>query len=327
MLEIIAKLSYIRRIFSSYLFSSNSQLTFWHETPAVNDNAFTAELGQYYMTFDQKTHYPGPFDQNGIPLLNYHGKVGRQYNPIAIAQYALGNYNLAKQTGEKNYYDKFLLNADWLLSNLHTTERGTYLWPHHFDFEYFRPLIAPWFSGLAQGQGLSVLVRAFAETGDTKYKDASKEVMRSLSLPISEGGVQYKDENGYVWIEEYLVEPPTHIINGFIWALWGIYDYYLFTKSQEVGQLFDDYTATILHYLPEYDIKFWSLYELTPQRIKSIASPFYHSLHIVQLQIMYRLTGHEIFDEYSRKWTKYSKCACYRLIAFIYKSMFKLIYY
>ena len=31
--------------------------------------------------------------KNGIPLLNYHGIIGKQYNPIAIAQYGLGNLN------------------------------------------------------------------------------------------------------------------------------------------------------------------------------------------------------------------------------------------
>lgn len=323
----MGRLAYIRRILSSYLFSKNSQLTFWHEVPAVNTDAFTGELGQYYMIFKQKALYAGPFDKKGIPLLNYHGKVGLQYNPIAITQYALGNYNLAKQTGNKIYFDKFLTSADWLIDNISISGNEMYLWPHKFDFEYFRPLRSPWYSGLAQGQGLSVLLRAFAETGDNKYLEVAKEVFRTLSVPISQGGVQYKDSDGYVWIEEYLIDPPTHILNGFIWALWGIYDYHLFSGDKEVKKLFDNYIATILHYLERYDIKYWSLYELTPQRIKSIASSFYHNLHIVQLDIMYRLTGRKEFSEYSEKWKGYSGCLLCRFIAKVYKIFFKIIYY
>jgi heparosan-N-sulfate-glucuronate 5-epimerase len=323
----VDRFSYFKRILSAYVFCKNSQLTFWYEEPVVNPEAFTDRLGQYYMTFRQKALYSGPFDGKGIPLLNYHGKVGLQYNPIVVAQYALGNFNLAKQTSDENYYSKFLLGADWLLNNLFVTDFGTYLWPHNFDFEYFRPLVAPWFSGLAQGQGLSVLIRAHVETGDPKYLQAAQKVLWSLLVPVSDGGVQYKDSSNYIWIEEYLIEPPTHILNGFIWALWGIYDYYLFNKKREVKELFDAYTATILHYLEQYDLGFWSLYELTPQRIRSIASSYYHRLHIVQLDIMYRLTGHKEFAEYARRWGKYTDNVLYCFLAKSYKAVFKILYY
>lgn len=323
----MGRLSYLQRVLRAYVLGGNSQLTFWHETPAVNDQAFTGELTQYYMTFEQKAHYPGPFDAGGVPLLDYHGKVGRQYNPIAVSQYALGNYNLAQRTEERHYRDGFLTNAEWLLHNVQVTKYGTYLWPHHFDFEYFRPLVAPWYSGLAQGQGLSVLVRAYAVTGRNEYLDMAKRVFQSLTLAIHAGGVQHTDDEGHAWIEEYLVDPPTHILNGFIWALWGIHDYCLLTKEPEAKALLDRYTETILSNLPKYDIGFWSLYELTPQRIKSIASPFYHRLHLVQLEVMYRLTGREVFADYGRRWKDYAERASLRLAAKAYKAAFKLRYY
>ncbi len=40
-----------------------------------------------------------PYDASGIPQLDYHGHIGLQYNPIAIAQFGLGNYNLWKTGG------------------------------------------------------------------------------------------------------------------------------------------------------------------------------------------------------------------------------------
>lgn len=279
------------------------------------------------MTFAGKANYQGPFDEQGVPLLDYHGKVGKQYNPIAIAQYALAHYNLACSTGIKLHWDRFLGIGEWLLYNLVRTPQGTYLWPHHFDFEYFRPLKAPWFSGLAQGQGLAVLVRAAVETKDSKYQEAMEQVFQSLSLPLEKGGVLFKDSRDYVWIEEYLIEPPTHILNGFIWALWGVYDYFLFTQKAEARALFETCTATILEYLPRYDLGFWSLYELTPQPIKSIASFYYHRLHIVQLRIMHLLTGHPQFAQYAAKWEGVSKNPLFRAMALSYKICFKLAYY
>src|SRR5438270_896684 len=88
------RLQYYRRILAAYLGPGASQLTFWHETPQANPNAAAVKLGEYYMQFLQKADYAGHHDSAGIPMLDYHGQIGLQYNPIAIAQWGLGNYNL-----------------------------------------------------------------------------------------------------------------------------------------------------------------------------------------------------------------------------------------
>jgi hypothetical protein len=94
-------LSYYRRIFRAYLWPRASQLSFWHDRAELNPNAPTHALGEYHMTFGEKALYIGPHDGQGIPLLNYHGAVGLQYNPIAIAQWGLGNYNLFSRSGPR----------------------------------------------------------------------------------------------------------------------------------------------------------------------------------------------------------------------------------
>ena len=320
-------LQYLKRMFKTYFFSQNCNLTFWHENPTVNPDLSTTELSQYYMTFEDKALYPGPFDDKGVPLLDYHGQIGKQYYSIAISQYALGNYNLFKRTGNSEYFDKFLTNAQWLFDNLSVSSSGTYLWFHDFDWDYFQTLKAPWFSGLAQGQGLSVIVRAYAETGESRFEKAADQVYETLKLPIAAGGVIFRDDHGHSWIEEYIVRPPTHVLNGFIWALWGVYDYYLLTKREDARQLFASYVNTIVKNLPRYDSGFWSYYELTPQRVKCIASNFYHRLHIVQLKIMHQMTGHPDFSIYAEKWSKYRHNPVYRNLALAYKAGFKVMYY
>jgi heparosan-N-sulfate-glucuronate 5-epimerase len=323
----MSRFEYFQRVFSAYLTRKTSQLTFWHDVPEVNEFSQPGVLGEYYMPFFSKADYSGYYDDNAIPMLDYHGKLGLQYNPIAIAQYGLGNYNLYRRTGDERRKERFLKVAHWLLQHLEISSKGTRVWYHHFDFEYFRRLKAPWPSGLAQGQGLSVLVRAFAETGAQRYLEAAHQVFCSLALPVLEGGVKQTDANGYVWIEEYIVEPPTHILNGFIWALWGVYDYYLLTGEKGAKNLIDQCILTIADHLAQYDIGFWSLYELTPQFIKSIASPFYHRLHIAQLEVMYRLTEKGIFSEYAGRWRAYAQRASFRILARAGKIGFKLAYY
>jgi heparosan-N-sulfate-glucuronate 5-epimerase len=335
----VPSLHYYRRIFSAYLLGGKSHLTFWHETPAENPNATPQELGEYYMPFAEKADYQGLYDASGIPLLDYHGKIGVQYNPIAIAQYGLGNYNLFRRSGDPVRRQKFFLAADWLRSHLETNSRGLAVWNHHFDWEYRDTLKAPWYSALAQGQGISVLVRAhkearahnedraFKELEDTRYLDAAQRALASFHTPVEEGGVVFTDERGDMWFEEYIVSPPTHILNGFIWASWGVYDYFLAKRDNSAQDLFSRAVQTLLHNLNRYDLGFWSLYELAGTRLPMVASAFYHQLHIVQLRVMHRLTGENEFARVADRWENYARSGSNRTRALCYKSAFKLCYY
>jgi heparosan-N-sulfate-glucuronate 5-epimerase len=318
---------YYRRIFSVYLRSGRSQLTFWHETPGLNSRAPADRLGEYYMLFREKADYTGHYDVNGIPMLDYHGVIGLQYNPIAIAQWGLANCNCFCQTGEEGRWRKTLKAADWLTANLEQNAHGLWVWNHHFDWDYRDTLQAPWYSGLAQGQGVSLLLRAHAHSGDEKYLRAAEQAFAPLTRPVAEGGVLFEDEKKNLWIEEYLVDPPTHILNGFMWALWGVFDYWLARADSAAKNIFDRGVDTLLLNLPRFDTGYWSLYEQSGTRLKMLASPFYHQLHVVQLRVMSRLTGDARFVAVADRWEGYSRHRAYRTRALVEKSAFKLLHY
>jgi len=322
-----SRLKYYNRIFSAYLTNHKSHLSFWHGDPQVNDRFQTNDLDEYYMLFFEKADYTGQYDAVGIPMLDYRGEVGLQYNPIAIAQYGLGNYNFYKRNQEQTRFDKCLRAADWLVRNLEKNHKGIYVWNHHFDWEYRDKLKAPWYSALAQGQGISLLVRVFKETGRQEYKVTADQALISFTRETEEGGVAHTDERGYVWFEETIVNPPTHILNGFIWAMWGVYDYYFLTRDEAAQQLFQKAVQTLEDNLKDFDCGFWSLYEQSGTRLKMLASPFYHRLHIVQLRIMAQLTGKEVFARYAARWEGYCQDILKRNLAYIYKAFFKLCYY
>jgi heparosan-N-sulfate-glucuronate 5-epimerase len=320
-------LSYYRRIFSAYLFGGKSHLTFWHETPAENPQASASQLGEYYMLFAEKADYSGAYDSSGVPLLDYHGRIGLQHNPIAIAQFGLANYNLFRRSGDLERRKKFFLSADWLRAHLEKNSQGLPVWNHHFDWEYRDTLRAPWYSALAQGQGISVLVRAHKESGDLRYLEAAHGALASFFRPTDDGGVAFTDDRGDLWFEEYIVSPPTHILNGFIWAAWGVYDYFLATNDRSAQQLFSRAVQTLLRNLDRYDRGFWSLYEQSGTRLPMVASPFYHQLHIVQLRVMRRLTGEDKFTRLADRWESYTHSRSKRTRALCYKTAFKLGYY
>jgi len=321
------RIHYYRRIFRTYLGPGKSQLTFWHEVPQTNSRAVFDRLGEYYMAFAEKADYGGHYDAEEIPMLDYHGQIGLQYNPIAIAQYGLGNYNLHAQASDPGRKRKFLAASDWLRDHLEQNAQGVWVWMHKFDWEYRDTLQAPWYSGLAQGQGISLLVRAHRETADTSYLNAAKRAFESFSRSVNDGGVMFTDEQGDPWIEEYLVDPPTHILNGFLWAAWGVQDFWLATGDAQAKELFAQVTWTLLRNVDCYDLGFWSLYEQSGTFLKMVASPFYHRLHIVQLRIMEQMTGEKKFGKVADRWEGYARSRAMRAAALCYKSAFKLCYY
>lgn len=321
------RLNYYRRIAAAYLTPLPSHLDFWHERPEVNLEASFEGLGQYYMPFIAKANYAGTYDACGVPMLNYRGTLGVQYNPVAIAQYGLGNYNLYCRTRDPARKQKFLIAADWLVSHQERNAAGLLVWNHQFDWDYRTPLKAPWYSGLAQGQGISLLVRAHLVTREDRYLRAADGAFACFLTTVDQGGVSFVDNAGDLWFEEYITSPPTHILNGFIWASWGVLDLYLATSQTAVKDLFARAIETLARNLHRYDTGFWSLYEQAGARMPMLASVFYHSLHITQLKILNKLTGNPLFDRFARKWQEYllDKRHCVR--ATIQKSIFKLCYY
>ena len=326
-MSLASRTNYYRRILRAYLGPGRSQLTFWHETPEFNPRLRTDHLGAYYMRFREKADYPGPYDAGGIPMLDYRGAIGLQYNPIAIAQWGLANYNRFSESYEDVNRQKSLRAAAWLCEHLERNAHGLWVWNHHFDWEYRETLKAPWYSGLAQGQSVSLLLRVHALTADMQYLADAERAFVPLTRSMGDGGVLFEDHDSNLWIEEYLVSPPTHILNGFMWALWGVYDFWLARKDPTARAIFDRGVETLLRHLSRYDTGYWSLYEQSGTRLKMLASPFYHRLHIVQLRVMAALASNPRFDEVARQWAGYAERSTNRTRALIEKSAFKLLYY
>ena len=137
----------------------------------------------------------------------------------------------------------------------------------------------------------------------------------------------FLDDAGDWWIEEYLTQPPTHILNGFLWALWGVYDYQRLTGDPRAQELWERSLLTLEKNLGRYDTGCWSLYDLSPTRLRNVASPFYHALHLVQLEVMHRLTGKAFFKEYLERWRGYRENGFCRRRAWLQKVVFKLLYF
>jgi hypothetical protein len=108
--------------------------------------------------------------------------------------------------------------------------------PYLFDVDGAGvPMKAPWISAMAQGQAMSLWVRAYSQTSDQRYLDAAAVALLPFDLTFAEGGV-LADWDGVPWYEEYPGERPLHVLNGFQFALIGLYD--LADHSEHAGEVF-----------------------------------------------------------------------------------------
>ena len=221
-------------------------------------------------------------DKDGIPLFNVNGRF--YYHPVLISEFALDSHANGIVRSDRTLEAFFISCADWLRNNLKRHGKFHY-WEYSFANPYSKkPSPVPWFSAMAQGQGTSVLVRAFWETGDKSFLDAARKAIRPLFYDVSEGGISTVKGRHYIFPEEYI--PIKGILNGAIYAYFGIRDFYRSTEDEEAKQKADIILDSILKALPHYDTGFWSLYCVQP---RYLASPHYHSLHIAQLRLLSQL--------------------------------------
>jgi len=282
-----------------------------------------AEGRLYYIMYDPRLLHRFSLDSSGIPYLDYGGAIGIQYTPVITALFALDAWNRSgglKLCDEDNI-TKFLRLADWFL---HRAEKhyNQYGWFYHFDWFYKgTPLTAPWISAMGNGMAISVLVRAWLLTKRKAYLEGCEQALNCFDYSISDGGVRVVDEHGCVWFEEYPVMPEPHVLNGFIFALFGLYDLSS-VGNPKAKSLFLEGIRTLQKHLQDYDLGYWTSYDLLlrnpsgealghvyhPTDLKthrSIALEQYHAIHVKQLKSLFLLTNVPLFDHFSNRWQSY----------------------
>lgn len=202
----------------------------------------------------------GPNDENNVTLLN-NGQLIDIYHPTFIAARCIGYFGGYVQTEEQVYSDIVISHADWLVDNQQTTAQGFGVWTLDFSNEIFGAQ-SPWLSAMTQGRAISCLLRANQIQHNPKYLAAAKSALAAFDYGIDEGGVTYRDSAGNAWYEEVAVLPPAHILNGFIFAMFGLYDYYRVTEEAHALALFNAGVDTLLKNLDLYDTGGVSRYDL-----------------------------------------------------------------
>ena len=261
----------------------------------------------YYNNLMEKVSFRNNSSELPITTTDDGRKI---FFPIELAQYGLGAYDLFLKTNDEYYLYIAEKCGEWLLDN--QGDNGGWR-----NFEFLNPTFP--YSSMAQGEAVSLFARLFVSKNDKKYLSAAKKAIDFMLLPIEKGGTA-KYEGQDIYLYEYTIPGETIVLNGWIFSIWGIYDYYLLTLDNEIYNIFKKSISSLLNKLEVYDCGYWTYYD---EQVK-IASPFYHRLHIAQLQALYEITNIEKFQFYEKKWRKYNSNFLNKSRAFIIKAYQKI---
>jgi heparosan-N-sulfate-glucuronate 5-epimerase len=251
------------------------------------------QLGAYFYDMAAELAQGWSYDADGIVLTPNGSDL--EYNTVDISQYALGYYGLWWTTGSVANRTGFLHYADWMVD--HQSSSG--LWLYTYQVWTIKP---PWHSALAQGQAISVLVRAWDMTQNQKYLTAATAAMRTFSKPYADDGVA-SYEGSDTFYEQYDPSFMPHVLNGFMFALIGLNEYHAMVGDAESGRLFDAGATTLARNLHRWDSGSGMYYNLATPPL--VASGLYAGIHVAELQEMWRLTGNPTFHTYAARWASY----------------------
>lgn len=247
---------------------------------------------------------------NTVTLFDVENDEG--HHPLRTSRTAMRLIHCYRETGDERYLEKAESIGDAMLEIAHEQDDAIYI-PYGYDWgapDGARFMEAPWYGGMAQGTVLTAYAHLYELTGDEAHRETADGVFRSftnvqqiasdewttiISPPTEMPEEANENEPGYFWIEEYPVEPPQHVLNGFGVGLFGLYDYWLHV-DREAG--YDPLCAaitTIENHLEEYrvpdDVSWYDLADIYSGNVH------YHSTHIKQLELLENLSGEEYFGE------------------------------
>jgi hypothetical protein len=244
--------------------------------------------------------------------------------PASAIQWALGCYERWLAGEGEVWLQAARSTAEQLVTRQEPGGRLDGGWLHHEPLAHTYRLSAPWLSALPQGEGASLLVRIYQQTGEERFADAARRALRPLERPVADGGV-FALLDGDPFPEEYPTDPPSYVLNGAIFALWGFHDVAIAFDDSALGAEFERRVDALSRSIHRWDTGRWSRYDLFPHPVPNVASGAYHALHTNQLRAMNILAPRLTLASTAERFAAYSASRAHRSEAFARKVAFRLL--
>jgi hypothetical protein len=249
-------------------------------------------------------------DQEGLPVVNWGRRMSvkniRGRNPVTMGIIGLRASQSTDIVGMANFDrtgDQILPHvniekmARWLMRS--SVDRGDYM-VFHFDYPESTYLLrAPWRSALAEAFSGMFLIVHGKSIGDDQCIDCGIKHLRSLTVPVSEGGL--KSDNSTVFLEYVDYERNRRfpiVLNGHLYCMITLFRASEMLSMPEFRVAFDQAVSELGKLLPVFDGPFFTYYD----DYGNPAIVFYHRIHIHLLDTLYDLTGEQYMREMADKW-------------------------
>ncbi len=306
----------------------------------ISNDLRSQKLGEYYFLFEEDpsklNRLITEFDEQGIPVNSAYIDVKNgkpHYYPISIGQYALAVFNGFIHTDSEEKKNQFLRIADWFQKNKTVDETlGTFWFTDIPKPEY--KVDKPWMSAFTQSRAISVMLRAWQLTGNEEYLQSATGAMAPFTISQKEGGVSAITKHGKFY-EEYVASEPTMVLDGHIFSLLGLYDYYRAVTEENdktnnllSKDLFDEGVESLIKWLPEYDMGYWLRFNMCKMNHYPEVDPCtigYLRLVVLQLKLLYKIIGIRELIDFADKFETYDRLPnILRMYPVKYKALKKL---
>ena len=237
---------------------------------------------------------------NSELLFQHYAGEGLQIQPLGNFGKANGLYTATQhpKKGDSSAHESAKLKTllDELLP-LKSVRGGFYTWEYYFPFGGGRP---PWVSGLAQATGIEMLARVSQLYGDPSYVQLASQMLGAFQQSPPTGIRVSKDGGNHYLI--YSFAPHYYVLNAFLQALIGLYDYIQVTGDQNAQQLFNAGNTAALREVPRYDTGKWALYSLPNKETSTYG---YMSLVTGFLDGLCQRTGTPEYCNTAKRWHGY----------------------
>jgi D-glucuronyl C5-epimerase C-terminus len=251
------------------------------------------------------------FDEAGVPYTP-RGE-GRWYDAMVVARYAMRMLAIAHVHGRPEAAQRARRQLAPLLASGAVNGawwRGPTANAMHSERA----------SGIFQGVVISSVLRLVEGRPDDATRDVLDRAFERLVAPAADGGTLDHLPEGPL-LEEYPAGPPLHVLNGAVYALFGLYDLADTIGHRGAAELAPRIEKTFADAIRRWDTPIgWSKYAVAIADTAPLASVHYHQFHIQCLRVLHARTGHPAFERFANRWEGTLHSAWARVPAALIKS-------
>jgi D-glucuronyl C5-epimerase C-terminus len=221
-----------------------------------------SRLPALFLTLDRNRSWwsSGPLLSSGQRVQFAGSQIVWEYYPgQGIELQELGSWGQADwmyQAGPR-YWRRLRRLVDELIP-LAARRGGGLAWEYYFSFDGGAP---PWTSAMSQGTAVQALTQAYEVSHDRTYLDLARRALPIFGdeQPV---GVSVRTRRGLRYLlYSFAPDRSVAVINGFLQALIGLYDYAKVSGDPTGVRLFRSGDVEARAELPSYDTGSWSLYQ------------------------------------------------------------------